>query len=106
MTSLIVNISPSSFNEAETITSLRFGQRAKAVKNSPKINKEYTVEQLLGMLEKAELRIKTQTKMIEEFSKKKRVGGYGINIDKRITMHIINDEDDEIDSNFDKDSQK
>ena len=44
--------------------------------------------------------------MIEEFSKKKRVGGYGIKIDKPITMHIINDEDDENDSNFDKDSQK
>jgi kinesin family member 5 len=43
LTSLIVNVSPSSYNEAETVTSLRFGHRAKAVKNSPKINKEYTV---------------------------------------------------------------
>ena len=39
LTSLIVNISPSLYNEAETVTSLRFGHRAKAVKNSPKINK-------------------------------------------------------------------
>lgn len=39
LTSLIVNVSPSTFNEAETLTSLRFGQRAKAIKNSPKINK-------------------------------------------------------------------
>ena len=60
-----MNVSPSTFNEAETVTSLRFGQRAKAVKNSPKINKEYTVEQLLGLLEKAELKIKAQSKMIE-----------------------------------------
>lgn len=50
LTSLIVNVSPSTFNEAETVTSLRFGQRAKAIKNSPKINREYTVEQLMALL--------------------------------------------------------
>jgi kinesin family protein 5 len=53
LTSLIVNVSPSSYNETETITSLRFGQRAKGIKNCPKINKEYTVEQLMLLLEKA-----------------------------------------------------
>lgn len=44
LTSLIVNISPSVMNESETVTALRFGHRAKAIKNSPKINKQYTVE--------------------------------------------------------------
>ena len=44
--------------------------------------------------------------MIEEFNKKKRVGGYGFSLDKPIMLHILNDdEDDELDSNFEKDSQ-
>jgi kinesin family protein 5 len=64
LTSLIVNVSPSTYNEAETVTTLRFGQRAKAIKNSPKINREYTVEQLVALLEKAEMKIKTQNKVI------------------------------------------
>lgn len=42
------------FNEAETISTLRFGQRAKSIKNTPKINREYTVAELQVLLEKAE----------------------------------------------------
>ena len=37
-TSLIVTISPSSYNTEETISSLNFGQRAMKVKNKPKVN--------------------------------------------------------------------
>ena len=36
-TSLIVTCSPSPYNEAETISTLRFGIRAKSIKNKPKI---------------------------------------------------------------------
>ena len=53
LTRLIINVSPSYINEYETITSLRFGSRAKLIKNKPKVNKEYTVEELLMLLEKA-----------------------------------------------------
>jgi len=61
----------------------------------------------LVLLEKAELKIKSQNKIIDEFNKKKRIGGYGgINIDKPIVMHILYDnEDEEVDSNYDKESQ-
>ena len=52
-TSLIVTCSPSPYNEAETISTLRFGIRAKAIKNKPKVNKEYTVAELKLMLAKA-----------------------------------------------------
>ena len=37
-TCLIITCSPSNFNEAETISTLRFGKRAKQIKNKPKIN--------------------------------------------------------------------
>jgi kinesin family protein 5 len=52
-TNLIINISPSIINESETISTLRFGHRAKNIKNKPKVNKEYTVPELLLLLEKA-----------------------------------------------------
>ena len=42
-TALIVTCSPSPYNEAETISTLRFGIRAKAIKNRAKVNREYTV---------------------------------------------------------------
>jgi kinesin family member 5 len=51
-TSLIITCSPSPYNEAETISTLRFGMRAKAIKNTPKINREYTVAELKLMLAK------------------------------------------------------
>jgi hypothetical protein len=35
------------------VSALRFGSTAKLVKNKPTINKEYTVEELLVLLEKA-----------------------------------------------------
>jgi kinesin family protein 5 len=46
-------LAPSYLNESETISALRFGSTAKLIKNRPRINKEYTVEELLDMLEKA-----------------------------------------------------
>lgn len=51
-TSLIVTCSPSNFNEQETISTLRFGQRAKMIKNVVKVNHERSVEELKLLLEK------------------------------------------------------
>ena len=51
-TSLIITCSPSPYNEAETIGTLRFGLRAKSIKNTPKINREYTVAELKALLAK------------------------------------------------------
>jgi len=45
-TCLIITCSPSSFNEAETLSTLRFGLRAKKVKNNAKVNKEYSIQEL------------------------------------------------------------
>jgi kinesin family protein 5 len=50
LTRLIINVSPSCIDEYETITSLRFASRAKLIKNKPKVNKEYTVEELQILL--------------------------------------------------------
>lgn len=52
-TSLIVTCSPSNFNEQETISTLRFGQRAKMIKNVVKVNVQRSAEELKLLLEKA-----------------------------------------------------
>jgi kinesin family member 5 len=49
-TSLIVTCSPSIFNESETISTLKFGTRAKQIKNKAKVNKEFSIQELKYML--------------------------------------------------------
>jgi hypothetical protein len=56
-TTLIINCSPSSFNEAETLSTLRFGSRAKNIKNKPKINQELSPAELKNLLERANAEI-------------------------------------------------
>ena len=51
-TCLIITCSPSIYNESETLSTLRFGERAKKIKNKPKINKEITVAELQKLVEK------------------------------------------------------
>jgi len=56
-TTLVVNCSPSSYNEEETISTLRFGTRAKTIKNKAKVNKEMSVGELKMLLEQANKQI-------------------------------------------------
>ena len=49
-TSLIITCSPSVYNESETLSTLRFGARAKCIKNKPRINREFTIAELKIML--------------------------------------------------------
>ena len=56
-TTLIITCSPSMYNEAETIGTLRFGVRAKKIKNKTKQNKELNIEQLKVLLNKAEKKV-------------------------------------------------
>jgi len=65
-TSLIITCSPSYFNEQETVSTLRFGQRAKMIKNVVKVNHERSVEELKLLLQRrdqalSELRSRVST---------------------------------------------
>ncbi|KAK9452750.1 P-loop containing nucleoside triphosphate hydrolase protein [Dipodascopsis uninucleata] len=51
-TTLIVNCSPSSYNDQETLSTLRFGVRAKSIKNKPKVNAELSPAELKALLRK------------------------------------------------------
>lgn len=53
-TSLIINCSPSSYNDAETLSTLRFGTRAKSIKNKAKVNAELSPAELKLLLKKAQ----------------------------------------------------
>jgi kinesin family protein 5 len=58
-TTLIINCSPSSYNDAETLSTLRFGVRAKAIKNKAKINAELSPAELKQLLKKAQTQVTT-----------------------------------------------
>lgn len=58
-TTLIINCSPSSYNDAETLSTLRFGMRAKTIKNKAKINAELSPAELKAMLKKSQAQITT-----------------------------------------------
>lgn len=53
-TTLIVNCSPSSYNDVETLGTLRFGTRAKSIKNKAKVNAELSPAELKALLKKAQ----------------------------------------------------
>lgn len=58
-TTLIINCSPSSYNDAETLSTLRFGMRAKSIKNKAKVNQELSPAELKAMLKKAQGQVTT-----------------------------------------------
>lgn len=58
-TTLIINCSPSSYNAEETLSTLRFGVRAKAIKNKAKINAELSPTELRSLLKKAQAQVTT-----------------------------------------------
>lgn len=51
-TTLIINSSPSSYNEAESISTLRFGARAKTIKNKAKVNADLSPAELKALLKR------------------------------------------------------
>lgn len=84
-TALIIACSPSPFNEAETIGTLRFGIRAKSIKNKAKVNKEYTVGELKLMLAKAKEDILLKEKRISFLELAVNKSGISINEEEETT---------------------
>ncbi|KAJ2709768.1 hypothetical protein H4R19_004083, partial [Coemansia spiralis] len=52
-TTLIINCSPAAYNAAETVGTLRFGMRAKSIKNKAKVNQDFSPAELKLMLKKS-----------------------------------------------------
>ena len=66
LTNLIVTISPSWINQSESLSSLRFGQRAKLIKNKIIANTQQSVKELLLKLNSAYERIKVLEDIIDK----------------------------------------
>lgn len=63
-TVLIIAVSPSSFNAPETVSTMRFGMRAKSITNKVSVNATRTVEELEALLVRAESAIDAQANFI------------------------------------------
>jgi kinesin family member 5 len=63
-TSLIITCSPSAYNSEETLSTLRFGQRAKNIKNKPKVNQERSIAEYRELLNAANRDLKNQRQLI------------------------------------------
>ncbi|ORX39658.1 putative kinesin [Kockovaella imperatae] len=77
-TTLIINCSPASFNEPETLSTLRFGTRAKSIKNKAHVNVEMSPAELKALLKRtvAELAaVREHAAALEEEVKTWRSGG-------------------------------
>lgn len=58
-TTLIINCSPSGYNYDETVSTLRFGERAKTIKQKAKVNEELSPAQLKALLKKSQGQLST-----------------------------------------------
>ena len=66
MTNLVITCSPNFLNQSETLSTLRFGQRAKLIKNKVVANTQQSVKELLMKLKKAEEKIAKLEKIIQD----------------------------------------
>lgn len=65
-TSLIIACSMSSYNDKETLGTLRFGQRAKKIQNKPVINQEKSSKELQKIIEAMQMELKNQSEIISK----------------------------------------
>ena len=64
-TCLVITCSPHPYNVQETLSTLRFGTRARSIKNKAVVNREYTIPELKKLLEKAEKEIELKQMQID-----------------------------------------
>lgn len=65
-TTLIIACSMCTYNDKETLSTFRFGQRAKSIKNKPIVNEEKSAKELQILLDQAEKKLKLQATLIQQ----------------------------------------
>ena len=74
LTYLIINCSPNMLNQTETLSTLRFGQRAKLIKNKVVANTQQSVKELMMLLKQAEEKIKNYEKILGNWKEDRELG--------------------------------
>lgn len=74
-TTLIINASTNSYNSLETLSTLRFGNRAKNIKNKAQVNRQLSVRELQILLDKSNKEITTLKQIIAGLEDEIRVLG-------------------------------
>jgi kinesin family protein 5 len=80
-TTLIINCSPSSYNDVETISTLRFGTRAKTIKNKAVINVDLSAAELKIILKKSNSTIASLKEYIKNLENELKVWRAGQVVD-------------------------
>jgi kinesin family protein 5 len=80
-TSLIIACSMSSYNDKETLGTLRFGQRAKKIQNKPVINQEKSAKELQKVIETLQNELKKQSEVISKMHSYISNNDQGVNIE-------------------------
>jgi len=83
---LIITCSPAIYNADETVSTLRFGARAKKIKNKAKVNKQLTVAELQFMLDESKKENEILKRKVLSLEKQiKDMGGVVLNTDTATT---------------------
>lgn len=79
---MIITCSPAIYNADETVGTLRFGARAKKIKNKAKVNKQLTVAELQFMLDESKKENEIlKRKVVSLENQIKDMGGVVLNTD-------------------------
>ena len=86
-TSLIICCSPSAYNEMESLSTLRFGKRAKSIKNKAKVNRERSPEEMKKIIAKLEADAERRDPLLEAL--KSREGRWVGSVTGGMTMAAL-----------------
>jgi len=94
-TSLILAASMCSYNDKETLSTFRFGSRAKNIKNQVVMNVERSAKEYMALLDAAEKTIKKQEGLIEALEKQLQAAAQGQSIDLSFLSSLSNQQNKE-----------